>query len=109
MEFTVTSSRGVEPVSGNNPSNSYISIANGPPFGDSYSVIVNGGFDSGRIAGVALDRFVWVVSAGDTLFSTTALPLEAFSLDRLGNRLCLGACFNGPRVEGDIYAWRLVP
>ena len=109
VEFTVTSSRGSESVSGNDPSTSYISIANGPPFGDSYSVIVRGGFSAGRIAGVRVDQFIWVVSATESLFANTSLPLCAFSLDRLGSRLCIGDCFRGEILEGDIDSWSVQP
>ncbi len=109
VEFTVTSSQGSESVSGNDPSTSYISIANGPPFGDSYSVIVRGGFSAGRIAGVLIDQFIWVVSAPESLFGNTSLPLSAFSLDRLGSRLCIGDCFRGEILEGDIDSWSVRP
>ena len=107
VEFTVTSSRGSESVSGNDPSTSYISIANGPPFGDSYSVIVREGFSAGSIAGVQIDQFIWVVSAPESLFMHTSLPLSAFSLDRLGSRLCIGDCFRGEILEGAIDSWRV--
>ncbi len=108
VEFTITSSRGSESVSGNDPSTSYISIANGPPFGDSYSVIVRDGFGAGRIAGVLIEQFIWVVSAPESVFMNASLPLSAFSLDRLGSRLCIGDCFRGEIVEGDIDSWSVL-
>ena len=57
VEFTV----GTETIRGNNPARAKIQIYNGPPSGDSYSLIAEGGFSSGTIAGVRIDEFIWVV------------------------------------------------
>ena len=88
---------GAESVSGNTPSRAKIQIHNGPPSGDSYSLIVEGGFSSGSIAGVRIDKFSWVVSGTASLFSDTSLPPVPFSLDR------------GQILEGQISRVSLAP
>ena len=93
---------GSESLSGNNSLTAKIQIADGPPYGDSYSVIVEGGFRTGTIGGVRIDDFIWVVSGPSTLFSSTDLPSEPFTLARLGNRVCMGDCFRGEILEGRI-------
>lgn len=108
VEVTV----GNESVSGNDPSMARIEIANGPPSGDSYSLIVEGGFDTGTIAGVRIDQFTWVVSAPSTLFADTSLPSDpSFFGPLLGSRVCLGDCYWGAVLvlEGSIDALQLAP
>ncbi len=89
-------------LSGNDPSMAKIQIADGPPYGDSYSLIVDGGFRTGSIAGVSIDHFIWVVSGPSSLFLGTDLPVEPFALTRLGSRVCIGNCFRGRILEGRI-------
>ena len=42
------------------------------------------------------------MSAPSSLFSNKSLPSTPFSLERLGSRLCIGDCFNGEILEGEI-------
>lgn len=108
IRFTV----GSEAVSGNDPSQARIDIYNGPPQGDSYSVIAPGGFRSGTIAGRNIDQFVWVLSDTADLFATASLPLTpSFFRGQydLSSRICLGACFPGVIVEGTINVLAIAP
>ena len=100
---------GSESVTGNDASQARIDIYNGPPQGDSYSLIVLGGFRSGTIAGRGIDQFVWVLSDTSDLFSNTSLPqTPAFFRGQYGiaSRVCIGGCFTGPILEGSIDALR---
>ena len=95
---------GAETIRANDPALAKIQIHDGPPSGDSYSVIVEGGFNMGTIAGRRIERFVWVVSAGPALFSDLSLPEDPrFFGPRLGSRVCLGECFTGSTLEGTIH------
>jgi hypothetical protein len=110
VEFTV----GSESVTGNDASQARIEIANGPPQGDSYSLIALGGFRSGTIAGRSIDQFTWVVSGSSSLFSDTSLPPTpaVFSRERFtgqSTRICIGACFAGAILEGSIDALTPAP
>jgi hypothetical protein len=108
IRFTV----GLESVSGNDPSQARIDIYNGPPQGDSYSVIALGGFRAGSIAGRSIDQFVWVLSDTADLFASTSLPqTPTFFRGQYGlsSRICLGACFPGVILEGTINALTLGP
>ena len=94
---------GSESIWGNDPARAKVQIHDGPPYGDSYSVIVEGGFDSGTIAGRRIESFVWVVSGGSSLFADRSLPLDpGFFGPRLGSRVCIGDCFNGHTLDGTI-------
>ena len=94
---------GSESIRSNDAARTKVQIHDGPPNGDSYSVIVEGGFDSGVIAGRRIESFVWVVSGGPSLFANTSLPLDpSFLGPRLGSRVCIGDCFNGQTLEGTI-------
>lgn len=103
VQFTV----GSESVTGNESSQARIDIYNGPPQGDSYSLIVLGGFRSGTIAGRSIDQFLWILSDTSDLFSNTSLPLTpTFFRGQYGiaSRVCIGACFAGAILEGSINA-----
>ena len=95
---------GAETIRANDPALAKIQIHDGPPSGDSYSVIVEGGFNMGTIAGRRIERFVWVVSGGPALFSDLSLPEDPrFFGPRLGSRVCLGECFTRSTLEGTIH------
>ena len=100
---TVEVTVGSETMRGNRSAQAWVEIANGPPMGDSYSVIVQGplnqpGFTAGTIAGRRINDFYWVVSATSTLFSDLSLPLNPAFFNRAlhNSRVCIGDCF--PRV-----------
>ena len=108
VQFTV----GSESVKGNDPSQARIEIANGPPQGDSYSLVVLGGFRSDTIAGRGIVQFVWVLNDTSDLFSNTSLPLTpTFFRGQYGvaSRVCIGACFAGAILEGSINALTPAP
>ena len=101
VQFTV----GSELVTGNDPFQARIEIHNGPPQGDSYSLVALGGFRSGTIAGRTIDQFLWVVSGTASLFSDTSLPrTPTFFGPQLGSRVCIAGC---GALEGSITALTL--
>jgi len=104
-EFSI----GGEFVSNNNAATSRITIHDGPPQGDSYTLYFST-FGSGSIAGVSIDSFSWVVSATSGLFADSNLPTSSgFFGPRLGSRVCIGDCFSGGGIlEGKITSLRLV-
>ena len=104
VEITV----GSESIRNNDPARGKIQIHNGPPSGDSYSVIVEGGFNTGGISGRWMEDFVWVVSGGPSMFSDLSLPTGPnFFGPLVGSRVCIGDCFNTQVLEGRITdLWR---
>lgn len=106
--LSIEISIGTEFVNDNDPSTSRVTIANGPPEGDSYS-LYSSAFSSGSIAGVYIDTFSWVVSADSSLFADLDLPTSPeFFGPRVGSRICIGDCFNGEILEGEITTLRAV-
>ena len=107
---TVEVTVGSETVRGNNSALGKIRIHDGPPQGDSYSVVIEGGFSSGTIAGRRIAKFSWVTHDGSTLFSDLSLPLDpSFFTARNSSRVCIGDCFDGEILEGAIRELRLTP
>jgi hypothetical protein len=103
-EFSV----GSESISGNDPSMAHIEIADDT--GDSYSLVVLGGFSSGTIAGESIENFYWVVSGTSSLFSDLSLPLDPdFFGPSLGSRVCIGDCFSGEILEGQLTTLEAIP